>query len=486
MVRAKSIVERAILCATCFLLWFATAGAETYDVQCSGDITVPLQAAVSATSDGDTVRITPGSCTTSRPIKWIDKNIAIMGAGMGATTIAAGDNDVFDVAMTTGTAGASSAGTPVLKVSWRISGMTLTGNTTRQTIYSSSIDHRGPIMGWRIDHVKFNYPSYRTPVPRGIMVDGINWGLIDHCNFTGYGFLGVQVRAYLNSEYSPATGAAHEGDYAWSMALNLGSDEAVYIEDSTFSYTTDTNTSTVSDMHSGAAIVLRHSTMTYAFFLAHTGQGGGLGRGGSRKFEVYNNTFHGQSATGKNFIWPMAIQEDGTGVIFNNTVSGYTFNNWVFNLYRAVNNYSGTYYGSCEGAERFTGSGPQSYDGNVEKTGWPCLDQIGRGSGVSIGRAQPSVPVYTWNNGPQITCAAGGACDGSVRVTINGKPLVGGAISQYVTNSRHSNGQVDYCTGITAMPQRCGTHTNAYVSYVYPHPLQGRALLGNDRRATHD
>ena len=327
-------------------------------------------------------------------------------------------------------------------------------------------------MGWRIDHVKFNYPTYRTPVPRGVMVDGINWGLIDHCVFTGYGFIGVQVRSYLNSEYSKNAGAAHEGDYAWAMALNLGSDEAVYIEDSTFNFTTDGNASAVNDMHNGAAIVLRHSTMTYAYFLAHTGQGGKLGRGGSRKFEVYNNIFCGQSATANTFIWPMVIQESGTGVIFNNTVSGYAFNNWVFSLYRAVNNYSGTYYGNCKGADNFTGSGPRSYDGNIEDAGWPCLDQIGRGSGVSVGDAQPSVPVYAWNNGPQITCATGGVCDGNVAIIVNGTPLVGGSLSRYISKSAHSNGQVDYCTGAATMPKSCGTHSNTYVPYAYPHPLQ--------------
>ena len=90
-----------------------TAGAVTYRVTCSGDITRALQGAITGASDGDVVRIGSGSCMASGPIQWTDKNISVIGAGIDATTIIAGNNDVFDVAMTTGSAGASSAGTPV-------------------------------------------------------------------------------------------------------------------------------------------------------------------------------------------------------------------------------------------------------------------------------------------------------------------------------------------------------------------------------------
>lgn len=175
------------------------------------------------------------------------------------------------------------------------------------------------------------------------------------------------------------------------------------------------------------------------------------------------------------------FMENGTGVIYNNKVSGYGLNKAWLGLTRATTafDYTGSYYGNCWGPSNsnYAGGATQSYDGNLEGNGWPCRDQIGRGSGVALGDAQPSVPLYLWNNGPQDKCynsaASGAACDGTADIVLNaaGGTKVG-TIADYIKTTAHSNGDKDYCVGTTTMPASCGNHTNTYAPYTYPHPLQ--------------
>ncbi len=442
----------------------------TYNVACSGNITSSLQSAITAASNGDIVSIGAGSCTWS-PVGWTDKNISIIGAGIDQTVVTS-NGQLFSVTMTGGADGTSSAGTAVKKVSWRISGMTITGNPNNVygVIYITAPNYDGIIMGWRIDHIKFNYPNpaYST---RAIIKDvGVVWGLVDNCQFVGHGFIAMATNDYLNSEWDPALtpGAAKMGTYAWSIPMHLGSDEAIYMEDNTFVFTTSADVSVLAYLESGASVVFRHNLVTYGYFLAHGGGGGVNGRS-TKKFEIYNNNFQGTNG-GNVFIWPFVMQEGGTGTIFNNTVAGYSVNNWVLAEYRTCYDYSGRTQGNCNGSNPL--------DGNIESTGWPCMDQVGRAGGVGWGQAQASLPLYTWNNGPQLKCydssQPGDACDGSIGVALNGAcvPIDHPPQSNYISTNAHSNGDKDYCTSATTMPASCGNHTNTYTPYTYPHPLQ--------------
>jgi microcompartment protein CcmK/EutM len=438
-----------------------------------------VQIAITGAADGDTVLIPAGSCSWTTGVSWSNQNIKVIGAGIGNTVInwTGSSGRPFSIGMTTGTSGTSSAGTTVKKVTWRLSSLTINGATSGDEVISiSSLNSNNstPIMGWRVDHLSIDISSVAA---HGVFVYGITWGLIDHFTFTGgTGSIGVILYSYLNRETTNTAGAT-----SWGMALNLGSDEAVYVEDSTFPFINAIVTnSAMNDMGYGAAIVVRHCTITATEFLAHTGQGGH--RGGMRKFEVYNNTFNGTGTDGQFGYAPMVLQGgDGTGVVFNNTVSGYGMNKWLLQEYRTSVNYYGAYYGNCQGAANPDFSGPQSYDGNIEASGWPCLDQIGRSSGVPLGTAQASVPVYFWNNGADAGCAMGGTCDGSIAVGRGGTPLIFTSttnsstspysLSSYISTSAHSNGDKDYCTATTTMPTSCGNHTNTYVPYTYPHPL---------------
>jgi hypothetical protein len=397
-----------------------------------------VQTAISTAVGGDVVLIPAGSCTWATPVSWSNKNISVIGAGVGNTIITGAT--LFSIQITTNPA------------SFRVSGMTLTGTTPNKVISINSSNVKAAIKGWRVDHVRFNYSSGGL----AFYITGVNWGLIDHCTFDGSGYEISAIFAYLNSEGS-GTGYL-SGDYDWSLPLHLGSDEAVYFENCDINFSS--GTTQVFDLVYGGRAVLRYSTIDYSYFITHsarTGDRGGL------LYEVYNNTF-----TGKGFFRPAQLRS-GTGIIFNNTITGYGTNTFDLDNQRSSTE-NGCYVVNAP-LNRCNGS--SSYDGNIDSNGWPCLDQIGRAPGT-IGN-QPSEPLYTWNNGSNATCATGGACNNSVVADINGGcPSSAGWIKTIGNASPHSGGVLDYVNN-GSMPKP------GYKPYTYPHPLNAIAPPRNLR-----
>jgi hypothetical protein len=455
---------------------------------------------------GDTVSLPAGiSPAWTTPVTATNKDIEIKGppcaldanglvtscpttiiiGGTGGSCTQLNPVSAFCFKTTSGTTGTSSTGMSVKKVSWSLHDMVITGSPsgTADVIGITSSMYDYPIQGWRIHHVKMDFASQNIYGGKLITIIGMEWGLIDHVSFLSQNTIALTIQGWLDSEYNAAVTAgvrpyqSFEGRTLWGLPLNLGSDEALYVEDSFFSWTQTSGNPIVNDAVAGVQLVFRHNYVTTGTVYSHTGEGGLLGRGGMKKFEIYNNSFSGAGVNA-----PITFQENGTGVIYNNKMIGYAFNHPLFGLYRASLssfNYTGYFYGNCWGAANpnYGGGATRSYDGNIESTGWPCLDQIGRGSGVALGTPQPSVPVYIWNNGAQDKCynpsASGSDCDGgSNAVNLNDTGLKWSPLSSYISTNAHSNGDKDYCVGTTSMPQLCGNHTNTYVAYTYPHPLQ--------------
>src|SRR5262249_9205610 len=152
------------------------------------------------------------------------------------------------------------------------------------------------------------------------------------------------------------------GAAAWSLPLHLGTNEAVYVEDSTFPGTG--GGLGVNGMGYGARLVVRHNTVTGGTYIqSHYARG--HNRGGSMNMRIYNNTFDGNGFLRGSLIL------SGTGVIFNNTIKNYSNNGITFGDQRASQQAVGSQYLACDGTH--------PWDGNIESSGWPCMDQIGRG-----------------------------------------------------------------------------------------------------------
>jgi hypothetical protein len=181
--------------------------------------------------------------------------------------------------------------------------------------------------------------------------------------------------------------------------------------------------------------VFRYNTVNDALVEAHSLQGN---HRATRKWEIYNNTFNQV----KQAMWVPMFIRGGTGVIFNNVVTG----TWT-NPNIAIDNVR-----SCE-SRSVSGicNGSSSWDGNEsDQAGYPCRDQIGRSTDQWLWTSsnpyppQALDPAYAWNNkhGSEDVVFYHHNCD---------------------TNKSHIKVGRDIFTGI----QKPG-----YTPYTYPHPLR--------------
>jgi hypothetical protein len=307
-----------------------------------------IQAAIDAASDGDTVIVPAGSCSFSTTLS---KAITLQGAGIGNTIFTGGgiscDTDGFRIT------GFSFEGTSGAYGRIQLSGKCSEYNN------------------WRIDHCRFSL-TYRA-----IRANG--QGVIDHCIFEQSGGA-TMIGGVL----------VHGGcETSWQRPAGIGTADAVYIEDCTFDWSINENDSVV-DGGFGGRVVFRYNTVIGTEFQVH-----GLctcdkppdGRG-NVKSEVYNNVF--DAGDGSSCRNGAICIRGGTGVIFNNTITG----NWcgstlLMKHYRACDSRCGS-WGLCNGSNPL--------DGNLLSNGYPCLDQIGRAPDTNEDGIQESEPIYEWNN----------------------------------------------------------------------------------------
>jgi hypothetical protein len=251
------------------------------------------------------------------------------------------------------------------------------------------------------------------------------------------------------------------GWYNLSLPSQYNSPRAIYFEDNTF--TARTNYNAFFDTSAGGSrVVFRRNTFTGGFLYAHGVRANELS---AFQWEVYGNRFVGNANWGQGGGQIPVRFEAGTGVFYNNTITGYAAENmmWAVDERRGEAE-SGGQFGPCDGGRAWDGNA-----GDPAARGWPCLGQIGRGFGktyaqITSGDKLPSLPAYAWNNGVQDKCsdpnAAGPDCADRVRITnYRGN-------TANVNSTPHPNGEVDFVNG-TPMP--------GYLAFTYPHPLVGQA-----------
>jgi len=377
-------------------LWLLSSSAVAATVNASNCSSATVQSAINSASPGDTVQVPVGTCSWSTAVSIPNnKRITLRGSGRDSTIITR-----------------SPAGS-VLNLGQ--SGSRVTGFA----FSSGTINVDGD--DWRIDSNRFTAPSTFFDA---ILVFGDREsihprGVIDHNEFLS----GARVNVVGWSNL-----AAHA---IWSQPLALGSasGQKVFVEDNTFSYT---QWSGVFDTNYGGRFVFRNNTVTNGYVEVHSLQQGRA----SRSWEIYDNTFaQGSGAS----LWVPLFIRGGTGVIYNNKVNG-TWGDPSITLDNVRSAFPGYDYGMC------AGSSPA--DGNQLPNGWPCRDQIGRGSDTSLWTtsnpypSQTSEPAYFWGN----TAPGGGTLGASVHNN-TGAWIVSGR--DFFNNT-----------------QRPG-----YAPYPYPHPL---------------
>ena len=317
-----------------------------------------VAAAIAAASPGDTITLAAGSATWTSNVTISKAGLRIVGQGIGQTTIAvSGTKTVLTIAAN----------------SVRITGITFSGGAVVNISSGSA---------WRVHHCQFTSNAFDTAVfLRGASKTTQPYGLVDHCDFYNTRCLSQVWPATIASEL---TGSSH-----FTLPLGLGTDAAMYVEDSTFLSTVATNA--MDENHAGK-YVFRHNEVTDYYVEAHSVQGY---HRASRSWEIYANQFIQVSRT---MSFPMYLR-GGTGVVYDNTITGTWGLMLAFDLVRCHTDLNPESYpqGFCDGTS--------DWDGNtVGMAGYPGRDQIGRA--IDDGAwpasapypAQTLTPAYIWNS----------------------------------------------------------------------------------------
>jgi hypothetical protein len=328
--------------------------------------------AVAAASDGDIVEVPPGTCTWNATLD-ITKGITLAGAGIDRTVI------LDAVTRALPSTGSVITVKTSLGKDWRITGFTFRDGGASVN-WNGLIAAHGYSRAFRIDHIKFDDPNASA-----IRTRGDTRGVIDHSEF-----ITRRNRQAIIVWHTNWGGVGNFGDNSWATPTELGSPNAVYIEDNVF--TVEGVLLAVIDSMSGGRYVVRHNMFNNAAAGNHGTESSGRHRS-ARTFEVYNNVFTYPGKSG----FAAVYLRGGTGVVFNNTCSGFT-NCILAANYRTATSYSE--WRKCDG------TGP--YDGNTgDPAGYPCVDQVGRGPGILLSGNVPSPvswpqnafePVHIWGN----------------------------------------------------------------------------------------
>jgi hypothetical protein len=485
---------RLLIVIIIFMISICHALADTHEVTtCS---VANVQAAVNAATAGDTVFLNCAGGTWTSTVQ-ITKGITIRGNGENSTTITANNATLFNIALSSGSdfritdlgfmgsVGGSLGALIVL----RGGGNYL--NSPSSTIWNSL----------RADHLKFS----NTGAGHAFVIDP--WyeipshpkALFDHITLTsnnGTNFIKIAGN-----------------NITWRSADLYGTDWAIYIEDSTFTWGNTTH-GYITDTEHGARVVVRHNTIINGTIQMHSTDSTVAARG-NRIFEIYGNTIDCTSSDCSNL--PAIGVRGGGFVVYNNTITGnfwtggYHLNQrsageeWLGKCDGTPNRYCNTNtYHQCSGGDHpacayvgdsacaAAGKGTcvkgcssnsdcgtgtdgtatcletiDNVDGSSGGIGYPCRDQTGWGQEYGTGgRYQYPSPVYWYNNGTTSTCASGGACNNSATIA--------GTSSWFVQNR-------DFCYHSPASD--CGTKVAwTYTPYTYPHPLQAGTYLQSPNR----
>ena len=433
-----------------------------------------VQAQLNAATAGDTIVIPAGTCTWTSGVTW-NKGVTIQGAGPTSTIISATTAVEFFIIPWTVDGG-----------NYRLTGLGLTGSVPGP----SDIAVSGRFATLRLDHLNISTSSSRAL-----------WFGLQTLQETYLGYPQTHKALLDHIVFTPGDGGhifaeIYGTNSAWMEDDDFGSDNYVFIEDSTFNYA-NANYEIV-DSEFGARITFRYNTVTNSQGVCSHDTGSTPRSRGTRLIEAYNNTFtctlSGGCYTAANF------NRGGSGLFYNNVLTGsYNYVNWP-EIYRVM--YSDSWVGGgycsqtgtrkiCEdGLQHCSGGTKDGYpcltstdcsgggtcpsdfsctsntncmkpDGNAgvcmqvdgsNQYGYPCRDQMGRGKDDPATGVQVSLPAYWWSN------------------TLNGNPVnlyVQGVYQNYIQEGR------DFCNH--SPETACGSKAAwNYAPYTYPHPLQAR------------
>jgi hypothetical protein len=358
------------------LIFDSAAGAEAATISAATCQASDVQAALNQAGAGDTVSVPSGTCAWTTPVIWTaTRDVSMVGAG-DLTTMGGGNRTVIvdDIASNRGLLEIDTAASGT----FRLAGITFRGGRSGGYVKDGGLVRiSGTSRQVRVDHISFNMRSYEPDNSQNTALRFYGWiyGVVDHSvwDLNGIGHaLKVEHATY---------GGHTNGDGAWAAATDFGGGAFIFAEDNVFNG--NATNATINDCNAGGRWVMRYNTSNGAQLQTHPTGGAGRGRG-CRASEVYGNTFTRATPTPSTPPFNVFFLSSGTSFIWGNTVDASYKNFVTIHSMRRDNN---TYWeaptpegwGYC--GRTFTGTG-SSWDGNDDPaSGYPCLDQPGRGEG---------------------------------------------------------------------------------------------------------
>lgn len=381
--------------------------------------------------------------------------------------------------------------------SFRMSGITFKGGTG-STGFNGTVSIFGYSQSVRVDHSHF----YNL-TDLAIEFTGWEYGVLDHCQFD---LLGGTANNGVRVEHANWNNGIN-GDASWADGPHFGSNQAVYVETNTFNYPNGSSAGYADDADNGSHLVFRYNVMNNVYFQVHDQTGNNRG---PRAFEFYKNTSTYTGTPGGS-AQALAIR-DGTGLVWGNTVSGFSGLIVMWSDRASANvpypqppngwGYCGTEYNSL---------GPSIWDQNTGKSGYPCIDQVGRGKGDLLTGVFPNkidsvTGTATWPNQAIEPLYEWLDKNASGPLASSQQPDVIAQNRDYYTYSSSFNGTSGTGSGLlSARPSTCtagpggntngvafwaadtntlyvcnatNTWTTYYTPYTYPHPLTTTTSAG--------
>lgn len=391
LVRISNFRPLALLAAS-IALPSAAAAATLTASSCSR---TDVASAIASATAGDTIRVPAGNCSWSGGLSI--SGVQLVGAGSSTS------GTVINSGLVTLNKHSSQP--------TRLSGFRFTGTDQHVSVGGSS--------GGRPYIVDHNY--LRMDVGGRAIQLAANGGLLHHNEF-------IALNATSADVFNVPTGEN------WSQGPTFGADDSsgernIYFEDNTFTNITET----APDGDMGARLVIRRNTYVDSSIVIHGGSPSDSSpNGGTRHFEVYNNTFRrvSNSLAINKWIWVRG----GTGVIASNDFA------------RADSPDGMSYPNKTEIRLSLACPG-----------GYPVQYQVGQST--STPTSAPSRPLLIFGN-------TGAGATHSSFITVNSSDTAGGSCgspASYIQQGR------DFVL----------SNTWGWRPYTYPHPLQGLQAGGS-------
>lgn len=297
----------------------------------------------------------------------------------------------------------------------RVSGMTFEADSgsTKTTNGMVGFGGKGTL---RVDHVHFKNNGAGSGELFGIVFGSIT-GVFDHSLWDMVP-RGVDNGIRVNNGQTMFGDASGNGNGSWANPTSPGSAGYLFFEDNIYNY------SISNDCSGGGRQVFRHNVFNDSSVQTHEMEGDGRG---CRATEIYNNTFNGLNGDNINSYTIVGCRM-GTCLVWGNVVSLYS--NAISLQHDRTNGHP--FYNSPNGfgycGTLGVSPGPSNWDGNIKATtGYPCIDQPGRGrsdmlSGNFPNKCDTTIgcsnftgswphnlmePIYEWLNQYQVGAGGG-------------------------------------------------------------------------------